>query len=1115
MASSKIKGITIEIGGDTTKLGTALKDTETKVKNLQGELRGVNTLLKMDPSNVTLLTQKQELLTQAIAETKGKLDTLKTAQSQVQEQFERGEITEEQYRDLQREIVSTEQKLEKLNDELKDFGSVGAQQVAQVGEKMKDVGGKVEDVGKKFSVVSAGAGAILAGSMVAFTELDEGYDTIVTKTGATGDALDSLNESANNVFGNMPTDMATVGVAIGEINTRFGYTGEQLETLSTQFIQFAEINGVDLNNSIGTVDKVLEQFNMDASEAGNVLDLITLKAQQTGIGADTLMNSIQENGATFKDMGIGVNEAVVMMAQFEANGVNVQTALKGLKKATTEYAEEGLSMEEGLAKTLETIKNAKTETEALAEAQEIFGTKGANEMVKAIREGRLSVDDLTASMSEYGGVVKDTYEGTLDPIDQSTVAMNNLKLAGSELATVLQSVFAPMLTTVVNALKDLVSWFGNLSPQIQKVIVIVLSVITALGPLLIVVGNIITSIGSLLTLAPKIVTAFTTMKTAFSALSAVFMANPIGIVIAVLGALVTAFITAYNHSEKFRTVVNNAFTKVKEICTNVTRNTITAVVNFFKELPSKITTQLTNVLSNVTTWGANLATKGKEAGTKLLNAVVNKVKEIPGKVKTIGGQIVTGLWNGIKNSVSWIKEKVGGFANEILNGMKSALDIHSPSKKAEKEVGEQIANGVINGVNKKKANAKKSAKELAELYISEGKTKVAEMKAVNELTLADEVVFWETILSHCTKGSEEYNDATQQLKLAKQNLNEELGKLDRQYAEDSKKIMAQLETDIKSLTDAYDKAVADRQKQIMSSMGLFDAFSADEAIGKDDLTANLQSQVDALHEWDATLDDLADREGMDADLLAELEGMGVSSLSTLKEIQSMTDEELSAYIGLYQEKKAIALDRSKDEHEALKYETEVQIQALILQANDKMEALEETYTKNIQALGINATKESKVVGTNIVQGIMDGIDSQMGALRAKMLEVSEITVGTAKAELDINSPSRVFADAVGKWIPAGIAQGILSNAGVASDAVQGVTDGLINGATINRQLATTFDSGSVTGTADNSLLDKLNGIYDRLGRLQIVLDTGTLVGETIDKIDNGLANRQLLNARGV
>ena len=108
MANSKIRGITIEIGGDTTKLDKALGSVDKKVKGTQVELREVNKLLKIDPTNTEMLAQKQALLTDAISETKEKLDILKNAESQVQEQFKKGEVSEEQYKALKRELGRTE-----------------------------------------------------------------------------------------------------------------------------------------------------------------------------------------------------------------------------------------------------------------------------------------------------------------------------------------------------------------------------------------------------------------------------------------------------------------------------------------------------------------------------------------------------------------------------------------------------------------------------------------------------------------------------------------------------------------------------------------------------------------------------------------------------------------------------------------------------------------------------------------------------------------------------------------------------------------------------------------------------------------------------------------------
>ena len=126
-----------------------------------------------------------------------------------------------------------EAELKNVNEQLKD------NKLEKFATACDTAGTKMESFGKKMSVVSAGIAGIGAASIAAFKELDEGYDTIVTKTGATGEALEGLTKSADNVFGTMPEDMSTVGEAIGEVNTRFHTTGTELEKTSKQFIQFA------------------------------------------------------------------------------------------------------------------------------------------------------------------------------------------------------------------------------------------------------------------------------------------------------------------------------------------------------------------------------------------------------------------------------------------------------------------------------------------------------------------------------------------------------------------------------------------------------------------------------------------------------------------------------------------------------------------------------------------------------------------------------------------------------------------------------------------------------------------------------------------------------------
>lgn len=400
--ASRIQGITVEIGGDTTKLQTALKGVNGEIKNTQAQLKDVDKLLKMDPGNTELLAQKQKLLSQAVGETKEKLETLKTAADQANTALENGDISQAQYDALQREIIETENELKELESQA-EKSSVAMQKITQTGEKLKTVGDNISSVGTSMTKnVTGPIVAMGAAALASFNEIDGGYDTIVTKTGATGEALESLTKSADNVFGTMPVDMSDVGIAIGEVNTRFGVTEKILEDLSSDFLKFAEINETDLNTAIESTNKIMNQFGVDASQTKNVLGLLTAKAQETGISVDDLMNSVQKNGATFKSMGLNLGQSITLLAQFEQNGVNADTAMAGLRKAVANYTKQGMSMDEALGATINSIKNASSETEALTIATEIFGTKGANEMTKAIREGRLSIDDLSGSMSSYG-----------------------------------------------------------------------------------------------------------------------------------------------------------------------------------------------------------------------------------------------------------------------------------------------------------------------------------------------------------------------------------------------------------------------------------------------------------------------------------------------------------------------------------------------------------------------------------------------------------------------------------------------------------------------------------------------------------------------------------------
>ena len=659
--ANNIKGITIEIGGDTTKLDKALGSVNKNVKSTQSELREVEKLLKLDPKNTEALEQKQKLLAKAVGETKEKLDVLKTAEAQVEEQFKNGEVSEEQYRALKREIEATELSLKKLEEEANKSNL----SLEKVGEAFGKVGSKATDIGKKMLPVTAGIAGMGTAGVAAAMELDDGYDTIITKTGATGEALEELNAVADDLFTEMPIEMADAGTAVGEINTRFGATGETLKGLSKQFIEFANINGTDLNNSIGKVDKIMEQYNIDAAETGNVLGLITKKGQETGISVDTLMDSLQKNGATFKEMGLNMVQSTNLLAQFEANGVNADTAVAGLRKSIKAYTDEGKSVDEALALTIDSIKNASSETEALSIAQEVFGTKGAAEMATAIREGRIDLESLSSSMEEYGTVVEDTFNATQDPWDEAKVATNNLKLAAADLGTTILGSLQPTITKIVNKIKEFTQWFKNLNQSQKETIIKVAAVVAAIGPALIIFGKVATTISTIISVVGKIGPAVKAAKAAFSAFNAVLAANSIILVVTAIVAVIAILVTLYKKCEWFRNGVNAIWEAIK----NAFFTAWDGIKTFFTEtLPNAFNTVVNFVKSN---WQALLLLiVNPFAGAfKLLYDNCGAFREFVDNFVQNIKQFFQNLWNGIVSIFQGVGQWFIARFTEAYNGV--------------------------------------------------------------------------------------------------------------------------------------------------------------------------------------------------------------------------------------------------------------------------------------------------------------------------------------------------------------------------------------------------------------------------------------------------------------
>lgn len=639
MASKRIAGITIEIGGDTKKLQSALKGVDKQLSTTQSNLKDINKLLKVDPGNVDLLKQKYKNLQGAITQTKDRLKTLKDAQKQA--------TTPEEYDALQREIIETEQNLKSLEDEYKNFGSVAKQKLIAVGNQLKETGERITQFGTKWTThVTAPILGVGAAAYKAFTEVDEGLDTIITKTGATGKNLAELERSMNKIATDIPTDFKTAGEAVAEVNTRFGLTGKALDVLSTQYVQFAKINNTDVAGSVDRTQKALAAFGLNANSAQYYLDYLTYTAQKTGVSVDTLTTGAVQNAAAFKAMGFDIYRATDFMGQLEVSGADSSAVMGGLGKALKKSAKQGKTLDQSLGDIQDAILNGKDGVDGLTLAYEYFGNAGA-QVYEAVKNGTLDFNDLAKSASNVRGTVSDTFEATLDPADEFMVAMNNLKLLGADIA---KSVM-PALSRAINKVKDVIvaikkRWDGLTKSQ-QDTILKVAGIVAAIGPVIAIIGKVTSGIGSLIGL----------------------LTGPAGIAIAI-GAVVAAAANWDTLKEKIgeiwetiKGVLESVWKKIQEID--------------WLAVGKRIWDGLVKMVSDIGTW---LAARFKEAVTLIKAIDWKKVgADIWGWITSAFNKIGEWFQTAFKSAADWIKEvdweQVGNdIMSFIITGIGSIVD---------------------------------------------------------------------------------------------------------------------------------------------------------------------------------------------------------------------------------------------------------------------------------------------------------------------------------------------------------------------------------------------------------------------------------------------------------
>ena len=339
MASKAIRGITVEIGGDTTKLGKALESSEKKSRSLQTELYEIQKALKLDPTNVELLSQKQTVLTQNVGETKKKLDTLKEAEKQVIEQFKRGEVAEEQVRALQREIVKTEKSVDDMETELTettkalndlakgtDNAEKHTKEYKESVEKAKKELSEFKDKAKDaFDTIGKGVG-VLAGATTATagyalnltTEFDKAFNTLATRTGASTEEMDELSKSMESVYANnFGESIEDVAVSMSTVKNNTKLTGEELQSATEYAILMRDTFDFDVNESTRSAKMLMDQYGMSAKDAYNLI----AQGAQNGLDKNgDLLDTVNEYSVHFNQLGIDAPSMFNMLVNGAGKG---------------------------------------------------------------------------------------------------------------------------------------------------------------------------------------------------------------------------------------------------------------------------------------------------------------------------------------------------------------------------------------------------------------------------------------------------------------------------------------------------------------------------------------------------------------------------------------------------------------------------------------------------------------------------------------------------------------------------------------------------------------------------------------------------------------------------
>jgi TP901 family phage tail tape measure protein len=688
LVANRIKGITVEIGGDTTKLQTALKGVNTEIRNTQSQLRDVEKLLKLDPGNTELLAQRHRLLGQAVSETKEKLETLKTAAEQANTALANGEISQEQYDALQREIIETENALRDLERQANQ-SATAVQRIAASGEKLQELGDNISSVGKKFLPVTGAVAGLGTAAVKTAADFDSAMSRVAAVSGATGADLEALRDKAREMGSKTKFSASEAAEAMNYMAMAGWKTSDMLSGIEG-IMSLAAASGEDLATTSDIVTDALTAFGLSAADSGHFADILAAASSNANTNVSMMGETFKYCAPIAGALGFSAEDTAEAIGLMANAGIKSSQAGTSLRTVMNSLAGEVKICGAGIGEVTVATSNADgsmrslsdiladcrvafaglSESEKAAAAEALVGKNAMSGFLALMNAAPADIEKLSGAIADCDGTAAGMAETMQDNLaGQLTILKSQLE----ELAISFGELLMPSIRMIVGWVQKLVDWLNGMDEGTKKIIMTVALLAAAIGPVLIVIGKVVSAVGTIMTFIPKLVSGFNMLKTAFSALGAVMAANPIVLIVAAVAAAVAAIILLYQKCEWFRDAVNAVWAQVKEFFVSAWE----AICSFFTETIPAAWESLVGIFNQIPAWWSGLWQSvgdffvGIWTGmmeNPVLSGIVDMIRSLWENLSST----LQGIWQGIQTAASGAWELI---KNVILGPVLLLIDL--------------------------------------------------------------------------------------------------------------------------------------------------------------------------------------------------------------------------------------------------------------------------------------------------------------------------------------------------------------------------------------------------------------------------------------------------------